>query len=67
MPRSTPQKSPTIAFPDWFTDFLADRAVRKPSPHTTKAHRQDFEAVATLLAGSTDAVPDLKTNELRNR
>jgi site-specific recombinase XerD len=64
VPRSTPQKSPTIAFPDWFTDFLADRAVRKPSPHTTKAHRQDFEAVATLLAGSTDAVPDLKTNEL---
>src|SRR4051794_21553294 len=47
-----------------FTDFLADRAVRKPSPHTIKAYRQDFEAIATLLTGTPDAVPDLRTNEL---
>lgn len=38
--------------------------MRKPSLHTTKAHRQDFEAIAALLAGTTDAVPNLKTNEL---
>ena len=35
-------------YPGWFADFLADRAIRKPSPHTAKAYRQDFEAVAQL-------------------
>jgi len=87
VPRSAPQKLTTVAFPN----FLADRAVRKPSPHTTKArdhfgsswagswatdkrhgvgteaaggeqegaHRQDFEAIATLLTGTTDAAQDV--------
>lgn len=36
-------------YPRWFSVFLADRAVRKPSPHTAKAYRQDFTAIAELL------------------
>jgi site-specific recombinase XerC len=62
--RSAPQQPATLGSPGWFTDFLADRAVRKPSAHTIKAYRQDFEAIATLLTGTPDAVPDLRTNEL---
>jgi hypothetical protein len=57
MPQSAPQQPPEPSFPGWFTDFLADRAVRKPSPHTTKAYRQDFDAIATLLVGKADASP----------
>lgn len=37
--------------PDWFTDFLNDRQTRKPSAHTMKAYRQDFIAIARLVAG----------------
>jgi site-specific recombinase XerC len=37
-------------YPPWFSAFLADRAVCKPSPHTAKAYRQDFAAIAELLA-----------------
>lgn len=59
-----PPSGPQLACPGWFTEFLADRAVRKPSPHTIKAYRQDFEAIATLLAGSADFVADLQTGEL---
>lgn len=43
-------------YPGWFLAFLADRAVRKPSPHTVKAYRQDFAAIATLVAGAPDRV-----------
>ena len=35
---------------------MADRAIRKPSPHTAKAYRQDFTAIATLLAGDPGRV-----------
>ena len=42
------------ATPNWFADFLMDRATRKPSAHTLKAYRQDFTAVADLL---TSGVP----------
>ena len=38
------------SFPDWFTQFLNDRQTRKPSAHTMKAYRQDFIAIATLMA-----------------
>ena len=31
--------------------MLADRGTRKPSAHTIKAYRQDFDAIATLIAG----------------
>jgi site-specific recombinase XerD len=48
------------AYPDWFAGFLADRAIRKPSPHTAKAYRQDFTAIATLLGGGDSvAMADL--------
>jgi site-specific recombinase XerC len=50
--------------PGWFTDFLADRSVRKPSPHTTKAYRQDFEAIAILIVVTAAAVADLHVNEV---
>jgi len=40
--------------PEWFAAFLADRGTRKPSAHTLKAYRQDFDAIATLIAGGED-------------
>jgi hypothetical protein len=43
--RSVPPEPLAPALPDRFTQFLADRVVRKPSPHTTKAYRQDFDAM----------------------
>lgn len=46
-------------FPQWFSAFLADRAVRKPSPHTAKAYRQDFAAIAELLAGDRARIGEL--------
>lgn len=51
-------------FPAWFLDFLADRAIRKPSPHTLKAYSQDFNAIATLLVGVNDRSFDLRPNAL---
>ena len=42
------------ARPEWFAAFLADRGTRKPSAHTLKAYRQDFDAIATLIAGGED-------------
>lgn len=38
--------------PEWFAAFLADRGTRKPSVHTMKAYRQDFDAIAALIVGS---------------
>jgi site-specific recombinase XerD len=46
-------------FPQWFSVFLADRAVRKPSPHTAKAYRQDLVAIAELLAGDRAQIAEL--------
>ena len=43
------------ATPNWFADFLIDRATRKPSAHTLKAYRQDFTAVADLLTSGCPA------------
>jgi hypothetical protein len=42
------------ARPQWFAAFLADRGTRKPSAHTLKAYCQDFDAIATLIAGGED-------------
>ena len=56
------------AMPSWFTDFLIDRAPRKPSAHTMKAYRQDFAAVAALLngGGPPDVVlTDITKNKMR--
>ena len=50
---------PESVFPPWFSAFLVDRAVRKPSPHTGKAYRQDFVAIAALLAGDGARVGEL--------
>jgi site-specific recombinase XerD len=50
---------PEPFFPQWFSAFLADRAVRKPSPHTAKAYRQDFAAIAELLAGDRARIGEL--------
>ena len=46
------------ARPEWFAAFLADRGTRKPSAHTIKAYRQDFDAIATLIAGGERPVRD---------
>jgi integrase/recombinase XerC len=43
------------AVPAWFEDFLMDRGTRKPSAHTVKAYRQDFDAIATLVTGGAAA------------
>lgn len=64
VPASAPQSPSALPHPAWFADFLADRAIRKPSPHTAKAYRQDFEAIATLLAGTIDEVANLQPTEL---
>ena len=41
--------------PGWFAAFVADRATAKPSVHTLKAYRQDFDAIAARLAGADPA------------
>ena len=43
-----------VSRPEWFAAFLADRGTRKPSVHTLKAYRQDFDAIAALIAGGED-------------
>jgi len=65
-----PQKYSDLAYPEWFTDFLADRAIGEPSPRTTKAYRQDFDAIAAVVAGTPERVvtlqlPDLTKEKLR--
>ena len=55
MPHRTKQPdSVDGARPEWFAAFLADRGTRKPSAHTLKAYRQDFDAIATVIAGGED-------------
>ena len=55
MPRRTEQPDGVEASrPEWFAAFLADRGTRKPSAHTTKAYRQDFDAIAALIDGGGD-------------
>jgi integrase/recombinase XerC len=56
--------------PEWFAAFLADRGTRKPSAHTMKAYRQDFDAIATLVAGdaagvASMALGDITTDSMR--
>jgi site-specific recombinase XerC len=56
--------------PEWFGAFQADRGTRKPSMHTMKAYRQDFDAIANLVAGDSDGVSrmslgDITTESLR--
>jgi|KBSSwiStaDraftv2_1062776.scaffolds.fasta_scaffold4103550_1 hypothetical protein len=51
--QTAPRRPPTPIYldPQWFAAFLADRGTRKPSAHTIKAYRQDFDAIAALIAG----------------
>src|SRR5688500_16982828 len=57
--------------PEWFAAFLADRGTRKPSAHTLKAYRQDFDAIATLVVGgdtndlSRMSLGDITTDSMR--
>jgi site-specific recombinase XerD len=56
--------------PEWYAAFLADRGTRKPSAHTIKAYRQDFYAIATLVADDAAAVArmplaDITTDSMR--
>ena len=54
VPRPPKSASPADEHrPEWFEQFLADRGTRKPSAHTLKAYRQDFDAIAALLADDT--------------
>ena len=63
------QTDATVSRPAWFAAFLADRGTRKPSVHTIKAYRQDFDAIATLLAGgeglSRMSLGDITIDSLR--
>jgi site-specific recombinase XerD len=52
------------AYPQWFSAFLADRAVRKPSPHTAKAYRQDFASIAELMAGDRAQIAQLEPSDI---
>ena len=46
---ATESAGEAAALPNWFTDFLTDRATRKPSEHTMAAYRRDFAAVAAFV------------------
>ena len=50
--------------PEWFAAFLADRGTRKPSAHTMKAYRQDFDAIATLVTGGADGVARMSLGDI---
>lgn len=63
-----PEPADADSLPNWFTQFLNDRQTRKPSAHTMKAYRQDFVAIATLVAGgdpSRLAVTDITKDSMR--
>src|ERR1700694_2183386 len=50
MPRASDERGDgEVPRPGWFAAFIADRGTRKPSTHTMKAYRQDFDAIAALI------------------
>jgi site-specific recombinase XerD len=51
-------------YPQWFSAFLADRATRKPSPHTAKAYRRDFVAIDVELIGAPERIGELQLHEI---
>jgi integrase/recombinase XerC len=53
------------ARPASFEAFLADRATRKPSAHTVKAYRQDFDAIATVIVGDEQPVERIRLSASR--
>lgn len=50
--------------PRWFEDFLTDRAVRKPSPHTVQAYRHDFDAIAARITADPNTIATLSAADL---
>jgi hypothetical protein len=63
-----PASTDADPFPHWFSPFLNARQTRNPSAHTMKAYRQDFIAIATLVAGghpSRLAVTDITKDAMR--
>ena len=67
--RHPPKRRVQGARPQWFAAFLADRGTRKPSAHTIKAYRQDFDAIAAFIAGGGDlsgmALADITIDTVR--
>jgi site-specific recombinase XerD len=52
------------ARPAWFESFLADQGTRKPSPHTMKAYRQDFDAIAAFVVGEGQPIADVRLSDI---
>lgn len=55
------------AYPIWFLEFIDDRQTLKLSPHTIKAYRQDFLAIASRLVPvpSEMLVSDIEKSGMR--
>lgn len=53
-----------LRYPDWFLRSWRIEQSASASPHTAKAYRQDFEAIATLLAGDSTRVVDLTPRDI---
>src|ERR1700694_6011509 len=60
VPVSTPPNDTALLRPEWFAAFLADQGTRKPSPHTMKAYRQDFDAIAAFIVGDGHPIADIR-------
>ena len=71
MPNGPGQRGESeVARPEWFAAFLADRGTRKPSPHTLKAYRQDFDAITAIIVAddmdlSAMSLGDITTEAMR--
>lgn len=66
--RTVDSSAPRDMVPDWFLAFLDDRQTRKPSAHTMKAYRQDFDGIASLLTEGNPAgllVTDITSDTVR--
>lgn len=66
--RRSPSDASADQFPGWFLEFLDDRQTRKPSAHSMKAYRQDFDAIASLLTEGNPAelqVADITSDTVR--
>lgn len=50
--------------PEWFALFIADRGTRKPSIHTMKAYRQDFDAIAALIVGNDNDLSAIQLGDI---
>lgn len=53
--------------PEWFEDFMQSRTRMGRSPHTLRALRQDFDAIATLILGGSDDLSVLEIRQVTKR